>query len=890
MKSRVVSRKEKLSIRTAVLSGFIVLAMCIGRPILAQEVYSASNSYASYYLDASGSLYVWGEDEYLQPVTTTTTAQDLVPVKVAFPGGVTRWTSVSAGHFFSMALGNDGNVYAWGSNSNGQLGNGTTTDSNTPVKVQLPTGVTATAIACGHYHGLAVGSDGNVYAWGMNNNGQLGNGTTTDSDVPVKVNLPGGFTPAKLCAGWYYSFALGTDGSLYAWGGNGQGQLGIGSTTNAPQPALVPLPTGVTKWTAIYGGIYFTAAMGDDGNLYEAGVVNVSNNYGELGTGSATASSSTFVKANMPAGVTSWKGIALTGSSVLAIGGDNVLYGWGYGGSGEMGNGTGGSEAAINPVPVKVSMPTGVTAVQVSAGRNHGLALGSDGNIYVWGQGTQGQIGNGIAVASYVPVLIQLNPGVILGVKLQTVVPSQTDPAIETVTGPNIAVYDNDSSVVPQHRLILFFTGTGGVPSGSWSMDSIFATMGYNVITLDYENSVVAASIGDSTDSSAFERYREEIITGAPVSGAVNVDTANSVLNRFDKLMLYLVAHDTTGHWGQFMSNGEPLWSSIIVAGHSQGSGHAAYLGKMFDVSRVLMFSGPQDFMDIYNAPAPWLSSPSATPPTSFFAFLHEQDPYNVNHQEANCMKLMNTTRPAILTNVEPGVAIQGNYRILVTNIPTSNPHGSTITTQFQNVWNYMISEEVPTVPPVPVPVSLHGTAGVPRRTTISWDSASGATEYHLQIATDSAFVDIATDTTVLDTSVQLLTPLASSKKYYWHVSASNSGLLSSYSPVDSFMTGTGILSVSETNGLPKAFDLMQNYPNPFNPSTTIEINLVKSGVMSLKIYNVLGQLVKVVDDGYKAPGTYTYNVNMNPFASGAYFYTLQQGSNFMTKGMLLLK
>jgi len=198
--------------------------------------------------------------------------------------------------------------------------------------------VTATAVACGHYHSLAIGSDGNVYAWGMNNNGQLGNGTTTDSNTPIKVNLPSGFAPAEVCAGWYYSFALGTDGSLYAWGGNDHGQFGNGNTTNQPNPILVPPPTGVTKWTAAYAGIYFVVAKGSDGNLYASGY----NTYGQLGDGT-TNNSTAFIKANMPSGVTSWKGVACTGSSVLAIANNDTLYGWGYGGSGEMGNGTGGS-------------------------------------------------------------------------------------------------------------------------------------------------------------------------------------------------------------------------------------------------------------------------------------------------------------------------------------------------------------------------------------------------------------------------------------------------------------------------------------------------------------------------------------------------------------------
>lgn len=89
---------------------------------------------------------------------------------------------------------------------------------------------------------------------------------------------------------------------------------------------------------------------------------------------------------------------------------------------------------------------------------------------------------------------------------------------------------------------------------------------------------------------------------------------------------------------------------------------------------------------------------------------------------------------------------------------------------------------------------------------------------------------------------------------------------------------------------VPAQFSLSQNYPNPFNPSTNIKFSLRQAGVMSLKIYNVLGQLVDVVAQGYKPAGVYTYNVMMDQFASGVYFYTLRQGSNVVTKKMLLLK
>lgn len=102
---------------------------------------------------------------------------------------------------------------------------------------------------------------------------------------------------------------------------------------------------------------------------------------------------------------------------------------------------------------------------------------------------------------------------------------------------------------------------------------------------------------------------------------------------------------------------------------------------------------------------------------------------------------------------------------------------------------------------------------------------------------------------------------------------------------------GVGVLGVKQqSHAVPTSFSLSQNYPNPFNPATEIKVSLKKAGMMSLKVYNVLGQLVKVVEQGYKPAGAYTYNVDMSSFASGVYFYTLREGTNAITKKMLLLK
>lgn len=288
--------------------------------------------------------------------------------------------------------------------------------------------------------------------------------------------------------------------------------------------------------------------------------------------------------------------------------------------------------------------------------------------------------------------LVLTNGSLHAQMKVLYVDPGQTDPAIATVHGPHIAVYDPQAP--SQHRLFFFIVGTGGNATNSLGMDRVFAKWGYHVVCIDYENKVITVVCAHSHDPASFDHYRQAIVTGAPVSDQVKVSVPDSILNRFQKLLTYLVAHDPQGGWDEFVKDGKPAWDRIIVGGHSQGAGHAAYLGKMFLVDRVLIFSGPQDYLDDLHEPALWLSGDSATPSSRFFAFLSQNDPFNVNHQETNCMRLMRLPKLETLA-VKPKEAIRGDYQILVNDLPKKQAHGSTVSTQFTNVWEYMVTEPV---------------------------------------------------------------------------------------------------------------------------------------------------------------------------------------------------
>jgi alpha-tubulin suppressor-like RCC1 family protein len=235
------------------------------------------------------------------------------PELVTMPAGVT-FKQVSAGGSHSLALDPNGNAYAWGDNGSGQLGDGLNTDSHVPVAVTMPANVTFTQVSAGSAHSLAVGSDGNAYAWGKNGDGQLGNGSITDSHVAVPVSAPANVTFTQVSAGRDHSLAVDSNGNSYGWGYNAYGQLGNNSTTDSDAPVLVTLPAGV-KFTHVSAGYLHSLALDSNGNTYAWG----NNEVGQLGTNTLTESH-VPVPVYAPVVVTgvSFDGVAGTGLSQTA--------------------------------------------------------------------------------------------------------------------------------------------------------------------------------------------------------------------------------------------------------------------------------------------------------------------------------------------------------------------------------------------------------------------------------------------------------------------------------------------------------------------------------------------------------------------------------------------
>ena len=480
---------------------------------------------ANYYGDSGNDLVLewgyrdlaaWGSNSAGRLGNGSTTSSS-VPLLVDQSGVLSGKTvvAVSGGWFHSLALCSDGTIAAWGSNSSGQLGNNSAIDSSVPVLVTqsgMLSGKTVVAVSAGYYHSLALCSDGTIAAWGENGSGQLGNNSTTDSSVPVPVNQSGvlsGKAVVAISAGSSHSLALCSDGAIAAWGSNGSGRLGNGSTSSSSVPVLV-VQTGVLSGKTVVavsaGGIY-NLALCSDGAIAAWG----HNSNGQLGN-SSTTNSSVPVLVNR-SGVLSGKTVVAIAAGLhnsLALCSDGTIAAWGSNSSGELGN----NSTTNSSVPVLVNRSgvlSGKTVVAVSAGSNHSLALCSDGTLAAWGLNSSGELGNNSTTNSSVPVLVNRS-GVLSG---------------KTMVAVSAGVYHNLS-------LSNYDESTAGLFNLSLSVGTISPQFDPNTTVYSAEVSNAVSSITFRPESLVGElsvlKVNESIVASGSNSQSIPLDVGANVI------------------------------------------------------------------------------------------------------------------------------------------------------------------------------------------------------------------------------------------------------------------------------------------------------------------------------------------------------------------------
>jgi alpha-tubulin suppressor-like RCC1 family protein len=326
-------------------------------------------------IKTNNTLFCWGSNSDGQLGNNSTTDS---PVPVQESTAATDWVDLSATYSHTCAIKTDGRLLCWGRNSLSQLDNNPNKNNLVPV----PESTTATdwaSLSTNMYHTCAIKTNGKLFCWGYNDLGQLGNNSTKNSLAPVQESKAG-TDWARVSVGEFHTCAIKTDGRLFCWGNNSSGQLGNNSTSDSHVP--VQESTAASDWARVSACGFHTCAIKTNGTLFCWG----DNNHGQLGNNSTKGS---LAPAQESTAATDWVDLSAGVVHTCAIKTNGGLFCWGYNDYNELGN-----DATMESlVPIQESA-FATDWVKLSAGSSHTCAIKTNGELFCWGNDDYGELGN----------------------------------------------------------------------------------------------------------------------------------------------------------------------------------------------------------------------------------------------------------------------------------------------------------------------------------------------------------------------------------------------------------------------------------------------------------------------------------------------------------------
>lgn len=317
-------------------------------------------------------LWAWGLNDHYQ-CSNAYPNPLLIPSQIQFEN---NWTSISSSFYNTFAIKADGTLWSMG---------GSTQAEGIPQKITNDNDWAM--IARGEFAFFAIKTDGSLWAWGMNNCGQLGDGTITSKSIPTRIGTETDW--AYVEAGIVHTIALKNDGTMWATGYNNFGQLGNGTNVNSRN--FIQIGNGY-NWAKISCNIHYSLGLANDGTLWAWG----QNDNAQLGDGTTINKSSP-----VQIGLTSdWADVSSNSHNSIAIKLDGTLWAWGENAEAQLGDGT--TISIISPTQIGSDNDWSKIAV----GSKHSLALKTDGTLWSWGENFHGQLGNNTLIDNYVPVKI----------------------------------------------------------------------------------------------------------------------------------------------------------------------------------------------------------------------------------------------------------------------------------------------------------------------------------------------------------------------------------------------------------------------------------------------------------------------------------------------------